>query len=360
MINPSHQKPRAPRLASLLLITPVLVLAVSGQSFAQSGLQDCAGIKSDSKRLACYDRASQQTLAVAPEVAQEPARLAMTAPRTQALSGDPAPGASSTSDSLIDTAWGFDPSSARYLIDVYRPNYLLLGRYSTRPNEKPFNSLFNVLDNPDAEINSTEAEFQISFKARLWATENRRVGIWGAYTQQSQWQIYNDELSRPFRETNYQPELMVSAQPDVSVGGVTWKLFNFGYNHQSNGRSDPISRSWDRLVMEFGIESGNFALLLRPWIVLNDGDDDNPNITDYYGYGDITAIYKWRGHSFTLMGRGNPDADKGAARLTWTSPPLIGPLRGYVTAFTGYGESMIDYNWKQNTFGIGITLNDLL
>jgi phospholipase A1 len=49
--------------------------------------------------------------------------------------------------------------------------------------------------------------------------------------------------------------------------------------------------------------------------------------------------------------------------FTWTSPPILGPLRGYVSAFTGlrgYGGSMIDYNWKQNTIGIGNTLNDPL
>jgi phospholipase A1 len=60
------------------------------------------------------------------------------------------------------------------------------------------------------------------------------------------------------------------------------------------------------------------------------------------------------------MGRGNLETEKGAARLTWVTPPFLGPLRGYVSAFTGYGESMIDYNWKQNVFGIGIALNDVL
>jgi phospholipase A1/A2 len=60
------------------------------------------------------------------------------------------------------------------------------------------------------------------------------------------------------------------------------------------------------------------------------------------------------------MARGNLDTGKGAAQFTWTSPPVLGPLRGYRQAFTGYGDSLIDYNWNQNAIGIGVALNDLL
>ena len=51
---------------------------------------------------------------------------------------------------------------------------------------------------------------------------------------------------------------------------------------------------------------------------------------------------------------------KGAAQFSWTSQPLLGPLRGYVQLFSGYGETLIDYDWNQTTIGIGVALNDQL
>jgi phospholipase A1 len=366
MLYPSHRSGSATRLAACFGIGFALGPVLGGEALARTtptSIADCAAIEADSARLACYDRASGRAGAAQPGI--EPTRAVQAAPMAAPVasaSTDPSVIVTPAPSSMIDTAWGFNPDSSRYTIGLYRPNYLQFARYSSQPNNQPFQELFDATRTPNPELNSTEARFQISFKARLWATDDRRFGIWAAYTQQSQWQIYNSDLSRPFRENNYMPELMMSYRPDFEFGGFHWRLFNFGYNHQSNGRADPISRGWDRIIAEFGVERGNFALLIRPWYKIPDSDsqDENPDITDYYGHGDITAIYKWRGHSFQLMGRGNLDTQKGAAQFSWTSPPVLGPLRAYFQAFTGYGDSLIDYNWKQNSVGIGVTLNDLL
>lgn len=263
--------------------------------------------------------------------------------------------------SLIDASWGFNADSARYIIDVHNPNYLLFARYTDNVNTAPYSSAAQASGQQDA-IDSTEAKFQISFKMRMWATGDRRWGIWGAYTQQNQWQVYNAEISRPFRETNYMPEAFVSYRPGIDLGGFHWRLLNVGFNHQSNGRTDQLSRSWNRIVADAGVERDKVAVLAKVWYRIKESadKDDNPDITDYYGYGSLTAIYKRHDHSFSLMGRGNVRTGKGAAQLTWSSPRFLGPLRWYVQGFSGYGESLIDYNWNQRTIGFGIAINDAL
>lgn len=344
----------------------LLALALSGAptlaQVAPAALADCAAIAADGERLACFDRLSGRAPVPRPQppAAAAPAEPAGTTTNVAAPSA--APGGSG---SMYDKAWSFDPSTPRYDISLYAPNYFLFGRYTTDLNTAPFDPLVGggVLAK-DTTLDSTEAAFQLSFKFRLWTTDDRRWGAWAAYTQQSQWQLYNDSgnASRPFRETNYMPELILSYKPGVEWSGLQWNLFNLAFNHQSNGRSDTISRSWNRIIASFGVENGNLGILGRLWwrIPESADSDDNPTISDYYGWGDLSAIYKWRGQSFSGTIRGNPSTGKGAGQLTWTTQPLLGPLRGYVKVFSGYGESLIDYNWNQTTFGIGVTLNDWL
>ena len=350
MNKPTHRLSAAVSIAA--------VLGAAGPAFAQTApaaIADCASISVDSERLACYDRAAGRPPAPrspdAPPASDRPA----------AVGEKPAPaaGALRAPASLIDSAWGFEQGSDRYVIDLYNQNYLLVARWTDNVNTAPYAAAFAAAGTPET-IDDVEAKFQLSFKLRLWTTEDRRWGVWAAYTQQNQWQVYNADISRPFRETNYMPELFVSYRPGIALGGgFNWNLLNVGYTHQSNGRTDTLSRSWDRIVATFGVERDDFALLAKAWYPFN-YKDDNPDITDYYGYGSLTGIYKWRGHSFSLMARGNVSKGKGAAELTWMSPRLLGPLRAYVQGFTGYGESLIDYNWNQSTIGFGVALNDAL
>jgi phospholipase A1 len=311
----------------------------------------CLKITDTAERLACFDREIGAAVHGAPPASPSPAEQAHAA---EGVAVAPAPA------SLIDAAWGFLPDSKPAYVRLHQPNYILFGRYSTDVNEAPYQPLLDAFSE-EGDFQNVEAKFQLSIKGRLATTDDHRWGLWFAYTQLSLWQAYSSDMSHPFRETNYEPEVFGSFRPGVELGGMKWNLLNFGFNHQSNGRSDPISRSWDRLFVEAGFERDNFVLLARAWARINppDDEDDNPDITDYYGYGQLTGFYKWRDNSFTLMGRGNLATGKGAAQFTWATRPLLGPMRGYFQVFTGYGESMIDYNWNQTTFGLGVTVNDI-
>ncbi|HMO52604.1 MAG TPA: phospholipase A [Kiritimatiellia bacterium] len=35
-------------------------------------------------------------------------------------------------------------------------------------------------------------------------------------------------------------------------------------------------------------------------------------------------------------------------------------MRLYLHVFSGYGETMLDYNWNQTVVGAGITINSIL
>jgi phospholipase A1 len=331
----------------------LLAGAVAGPAEANSDVAGarCLGIEHAEERLACFDDA----IGAAVRDTEAPAAAAVETPASTARE----PQQPAASGSLIDTAWGFLPDSRAAYVRLHQPNYFLPVRYTDDVNVAPYEPLFDAFDE-ESDFENVEAKFQLSFKGRLLTTEDRRWGLWFAYTQQSQWQLYGGDISRPFRETNYMPEIFGSFRPGLDVGGLHWNLLNFGYTHQSNGRADPISRSWDRVFVEAGFERNDFVLLARVWHRIEPGDyeDDNPDIVDYYGHGEINAYYQWRENRFNLMARGNLDTGKGAAQFTWASRPILGPLRGYLQVFTGYGESMIDYDWRQTTVGLGVTLND--
>jgi phospholipase A1 len=75
--------------------------------------------------------------------------------------------------------------------------------------------------------------------------------LWAAFTQQAYWQAFNVGNSSPFRESNYEPELIGTFGTGNANG---WKLHILGLLHQSNAGSEPDSRSWNRLYPQGGWE----------------------------------------------------------------------------------------------------------
>ncbi len=324
--------------------------------------EECRDIEQDDQRLACYDRAAGRTAPAAVREAPPPPLPERPPARAGSVAGDFVGGERpARSGSGLGFKWELDDDSRFGVLRLrtHKPNYFLFARWSDNPNQAPFQALLAPPGGVD-EWSNTETKFQISLKSKLvQGLFNDRLDLWVAYTQQSHWQIYAP--SAPFRETNYEPEAIATWRTDVSMAGWRLRMVNFGLVHQSNGQGGSLSRSWNRLYAQFGVERGGFSLLARPWwrIPEREGVDNNPDITDYMGRGDLLAYWQPEGseHSFALLARGNLQTGKGAAQLDWRFP-LYRNLKGYLQLFSGYGESLIDYNWRQNTIGLGVSLSD--
>lgn len=264
--------------------------------------------------------------------------------------------------------WELDAASTQppLYIRPHRQNYALLARWSDSPNQQV---LDDAVGGASAlQLDSVELEYQLSFKVKLLEDELLGGDLWAAYTQVSHWQLYNWDDSSPFRDSNYEPELIWTLPLDEKLFGLRARLVNFGLTHQSNGRGEPLSRSWNRLWAQAGLERGPFALLVRGWwrIPESAADDNNPDIERYLGYGDVQAVYRRGAQLFTLLVRSNldPEDNRGAVQLDWSFPVSTnkdgGGLRGYVQLFSGHGETLLDYDHTQTAIGLGLILVDAL
>ena len=330
------------------------------QAAAIADWEGCSSIPADADRLACYDRVSgrSQPEAQAAPGADIPAASQPVPPSVAAQAAPQEPKLLSA----LSRHWELDDEAKQgaFLFRPHHPNYFLPVKYSDAPNNTPFQSTFTQ---PDLGLDPLETELQLSFKIKgmegVFGHDN--VDLWFGYTATSFWQAYNRSISSPFRETNYEPEAMLVFRTNFEIAGFRGRFINLGLSHQSNGRGEGLSRNWNRVYAQFGFERDNLALLIRPWyrIPENHKVDDNPDIQDYMGHGDLQVVYRKGRNAYSLLLRNNfkrPD-NRGALKLNW-SFPLYGRLKGYVQYFNGYGESVIDYNYRQQSLGVGVSLTE--
>lgn len=228
-------------------------------------------------------------------------------------------------------------------IAPYKTNYLLPYTYD---------------DVGHGDRKRAETKFQLSFQKSIvddFFGLNESIVL--AYTQTSWWQTTAE--SAPFRETNYQPELFVIMPHFDSDSFI--KAYQIGLIHESNGQGKEKSRSWNRLYAKAYLQAGGLIISPRVWYRFseNASDDDNPNIHKYLGYGDLELMYPWRTHTFKLLLRNNFDFkdNRGAAQFDWSFPLWEKNLFGYIQLYSGYSESLIDYDKRSNRVGIGFALS---
>jgi len=227
-------------------------------------------------------------------------------------------------------------------IAPYKMNYLLPITYDAVSH-----------DNRDHQ----ETKFQLSFQKGL--TDDLlglNESFVVAYTQTSWWQTAAN--SAPFRETNYEPELFMIL-PHWDTDSFI-KAYQFGIVHQSNGQGGEDSRSWNRIYAKTFFQVGGLVISPRVWYRLPEdkATDDNPDIENYLGYGDLELMYPWKKQTFKLLIRDNMRSEnKGAVQFDWTFPMWAENLFGYLQLYSGYSESLIDYNKRTDRIGIGFALS---
>ena len=205
--------------------------------------------------------------------------------------------------------------------------------------------------------NNTELIFQISTKIQLLDMD-----LYFGYTQKSYWQAYNQRVSSPFRETDYNPEFFYRLAPE-HLGLLGWGG-DIGIEHQSNGQPEPLSRGWNRVYVAPYYPRGDDLFYFKFWYRIPEPDkrfpldpngDDNPDISDYMGYAELH--YRRRigdDQRLHIMLRGNPETRRGAISISYSIPSGTQDLFYRFTFFNGFGESLIDYNRSVTRVGVGV------
>jgi phospholipase A1 len=344
-------------------IVAFVLLSLTPSAYADAFAICAQTFKNDAEqRLKCFDAA----LLPAPASAQGVQQTA-----EQVIQKDE-PVVQRSPRSYLTRVWNLDnhtrrDSSTLDRLQPHKQSYLIV-RDTSKTNTQPSSPAPAHTVLTPYNMDALEAKFQLSFKTDVGSLDNidlwglKTLRVWGAYTQQSHWQVFNSRNSSPFRETNYEPELIATFGTGRESG---WKLLNLGFVHQSNGRTNPESRSWNRLYAQGGWEWDNVSVLARGWwrIPEKAATDDNPDIVHYLGRGDLVARWepdsKSQAVSLLLRNNLNFNQNIGFTQLDWSIPVSLGHAARLHAQFgTGYGESMIDYNHRQTTLGLGVSFRE--
>jgi phospholipase A1 len=369
-----HRGRRAGRLGAVAVLATVHAVPLGAQPLTPAEgvleLQRCIALDDAATRLACYDRLAGRPLRQPTEKDAAPAPPpdgAATAAGAvpSATAGAAAGPALRPTTGFLSAFWELDRNNKRGTFNFigYRPNFFLPLHHTDRINRTPQSPTREPLTLPD--YRPLEAKLQLSLRTKVaQSVLLPDADLWFGYTQQSLWQLWNTRGSAPFRNTDYEPEIIyvvpIPAAMQSLPGGWQWKFVQAGFAHQSNGQAKPLSRSWNRVYAGAGFERGDYSIIARSARRLPEDDDDNPDLTDYRGRGDVlvqwtpglaTAALLWR-TTFKSFKRG-------ALQLDWTYPvdsDRPAGLQWYVQVFTGYGETLTDYNVRQTSIGLGVTL----
>src|SRR3954471_22694934 len=368
-------------LCGLAAALPVLVHAQDN-----SALQACTSLADDAQRLACFDAWAKGQAPAAPASTPAPAATPTPLAKQPVLPAQPAvvetrrgirltatEGCHEARYSELSRFWELERGAdcGTFGLRGYRATSLdFVG--ANRINKQPTSE--NPLNNATTSTDFKTTEMRLSVSLRTKVAQGLLAfrgdgmdSLWFAYSQQSYWQLFTPALSRPFRSTDHEPEILYVAPVQSPLPGA-WRmrLAGVGLVHQSNGQSLPLSRSWNRVYLMGGFEHDTLQVSARVWkrIEESSANDDNPGISNFIGRGE--AIVRWqpdRANLFSFTGRhALTQGGHGSARFEWfrtladTGIGVPSGLRLHTQIFTGYGDTLLDYNFKRTVFSVGFSL----
>ena len=268
-----------------------------------------------------------------------------------ALASSPPPEAPSRQ--LPPVPHPMDQFLARHL-STYEPIYFILGTYPA-------------------------AEFQFSLKYRLFTfsnadnfVEHAADHFFFAYTQTSFWDLLSRDPS--FYDSSYKPSLFFYYTNLFESASTNFFQLDLqpGAEHESNGKGSTGERSlytgYLQPTATFRLPE-NFTFTLQPrareYFLVG---QNNPDIADYRGYVDLLAALAWKDPNseekvelagkFTLGDNWKYPGTKidlrfNLARVFWLKAfnPTI-----QLQYFTGYGQTLLQYNQPSRAFRAGLCL----
>lgn len=226
---------------------------------------------------------------------------------------------------------------------IFGDNYFITGI----PTNKQVSSL------------NSDVKFEIGFKQRLTnLVLPFKTYAYITYRQKSFWDVFQE--SAPFTESNYNPGIGL-VKPFFKNNIMNKGVF-FQFEHQSNGREQEFSRSWNFLSLSFlYMHQEDWQFRLKAWLPIGPLKD-NQDLTDYIGFHESKVAFM--PHSRLILEGDFRKAFswdlKGSAKFTISykvdkdSNQYI-----YLQYYVGYGESLIEYDKNVSMFRMGIGFKDL-
>ena len=388
-------------LASGLLVTSFASGAhaqtASPAASSDPAWRQCTVHTDSANRLACFDQWAQQQAqpaaatsataaaalpagtVVGPSSGAQ-ANLKPPADLTAMGTNDPAPAIGGCRDSAFSETsrfWELEAGTdcGTFSFRGYRPLSVSVSG-GNNVNTQPTSGNPNNTSTSAIDYQKQEMRIQLSVRTKLAQNlltdpnSNLRDSLWIGYTGLSYWQVFNSDLSRPFRTTDHEPEVLYVYPTTAKLPfGWRWRYSGIGLVHQSNGQTDPLSRSWNRYYVMTGLELDNrWQVQAKLWKRMSESadKDNNPNIQDYVGRGELKVGWNVnRDNWLGLTARGSLNGQgKGSGRLEWMHTLGEGwmggksNLRLHAQVFSGYGDSLIDYNHKRTVLSLGFSLLD--